>query len=291
MNIIKHIENEIEFYTIESTGESGMSQSGLAILAGVSRQAIAKLEDTLATKSPSKTLEPFVGKALTLVTTKAQIEGNEAGNLSIYSSEFCSAVITHYAFKGNEMAQQSLLKFAAKGIQAWIQEINNWQPPRRTQASYLGYWAERQYAFIQRTEIPSGWFCIFQELAQLMWTLEKLGYAIPDFSPVDNKRIVPDVSIGRMFCAHMRGKGFDVDATVRKYPHWYPGWAAPVDANIYPNAWLEEFRAWFDNQWKPNRLVAYLGKKDPQSLPAISKLLGLEGTEDCPSLPKSKRKD
>lgn len=291
MNIIRRIDNEIEFYTVESTGESGMSQSGLAILAGVTPRSIKKLEDTLRTSEPSKTLESFVGKAFTLDTTSAKINGIEAGNLKLYTAEFCSAVITHYAFKGNETAQHSLLKFSTKGIETWIQEINNWQPPRRSQASYLGYWAERQYAFIERTEIPSGWFCIFQELAQLMWTLEKLGYAIPDFSPVDNKRIVPDVSIGRMFCAHMRGKGFDVDAMVRKYPHWYPGWAAPVDANIYPNAWLEEFRAWFDNQWKPNRLVAYLGKKDPKSLPAISKLLGLEGSGDRESLPKPKRKN
>jgi phage regulator Rha-like protein len=144
-----------------------------------------------------------------------------------------------------------------------------------SQASLVGHWAERQRLFIQRTTIPSGWFCIFQELAQLMWQLENLGYVIPDYSPVDNSRIIPDISIGRMFCSHMRSKGYAVGAKTQKYPHWYPGWKLPVKANIYPNAWLEEFRAWFDNQWKPTRLVRYLGKKDPSSLPSIGKLLGL----------------
>jgi phage regulator Rha-like protein len=124
-----------------------------------------------------------------------------------------------------------------------------------SQASLVGHWAERQRLFIQRTTIPSGWFCIFQELAQLMWQLENLGYVIPDYSPVDNSRIIPDISIGRMFCSNMRSKGYAVGAKTQKYPHWYPGWKLPVKANIYPNAWLEEFRAWFDNQWKPNNLL------------------------------------
>jgi hypothetical protein len=39
----------VEFYTVLATGESGMSQSGLAILAGVSPQALIKLETTLLT--------------------------------------------------------------------------------------------------------------------------------------------------------------------------------------------------------------------------------------------------
>lgn len=147
--------------------------------------------------------------------------------------------------------------------------------PQPSQASMVGYWAERQRLFIQRTTIPSGWFCVFQEMAQLMWQLENLGYVIPEYSPVDNTRIVPDISIGGMFCKHMRKKRFPVDSTVQKYPHYYPGWKLPVKANIYPNSWLEEFRAWFDEQWKPNRLVKYLGKKDPNSLPSICKLMGL----------------
>jgi hypothetical protein len=50
--IIRSEENGIEFYTIAATGESGMSQSGLAILAGVSRQSIIKLEKSLVPKSP-----------------------------------------------------------------------------------------------------------------------------------------------------------------------------------------------------------------------------------------------
>lgn len=35
------------------------------------------------------------------------------------------------------------------------------------------------------------------------------------------------------------------------------------------------FRTWFDNHWKRERLVNYLGTRDPESLPPISQLLRL----------------
>jgi hypothetical protein len=130
--ILRREDNGIEFYTVQSTGQSGMSQSGLSILAGVSQQAISKLEKTLTTKSISESLEPWMGKALTLITSKdddCEINGTAVGNLSIYQSGFCSAVIQHYAFKGNKVAQYSLTKFSTSGIDSWIQKQTGWEKP------------------------------------------------------------------------------------------------------------------------------------------------------------------
>lgn len=71
-NLIKSLGSQdsgtTEFYTVEDTGESGMSQSGLAVLCGVSQQAIAQLENTLTSKAPSKWLESLVGQDLTLTS-------------------------------------------------------------------------------------------------------------------------------------------------------------------------------------------------------------------------------
>ena len=50
----------------------------MAILAGRSRTALQKLEDTLATSAPSEALKPFVGNALTLATQEARIDGQKA---------------------------------------------------------------------------------------------------------------------------------------------------------------------------------------------------------------------
>ncbi len=269
-----------EFYTVESTGESGMSQSALAILCGVSQQAISKLEDTLTTRSPSEWLESFVGKVFTLTTKATEnitVNGKSAGNLVVYHSAFCAAVIRHYAFQGNKVAQYSLSQFSDLGISTWIQGITGWDQTSRK--SYIPYWYQRLTLFTARTRIPDGWWCVFEELAKLMRELEGLGYVLPDISPSTGKRITPDISIGQMFCRHMRAQGFDVDGEVQKYPHHYPD-GRVTQANIYPDAWLEQFRSWFNSVWKPQRLLTYLTDRDPEALPTISKLLGLPEGED-----------
>jgi hypothetical protein len=118
--IIRYEQEGIELFTVQATGESGMSQSGLAILAGVSQQAISKLEKTLTTKAPSEWLEFWVDKVKTLTTN------SEFKNATIYGSGFCAAVIQHYAFLGNKIAIYSLNKFAGMGIDKWIQQQTGW---------------------------------------------------------------------------------------------------------------------------------------------------------------------
>ena len=269
-------DDSLEFYTVEDTGESGISQSGLAILCGVSRQAIKKLEKTLATKAPSKWLESFVGKDLTLVTSKSDLKltvnGVPPGNLTVYKAAFCARVIQHYVFRGKEVAQYSLDQFTELGINIWIQSITGWK--KEAKKTYVPYWYQRLTLFTTKTHIPDGWWCVFEELAKLMRELEGLGYVIPDVSPMTGQAIAPDISIGKMFCRHMRGEGYDVDGEIQKYLHYYPD-GRITDANIYPDRWLEKFRTWFNGVWKQERLLKYLGDRDPEALPPISRLLGL----------------
>ena len=77
-------------------GESGISQSGLAAPCGVKQPSISALEKTLISKAPSKSLEPFVGKGLTLIDSEQEsvtVNGIPVGNLKIYTASFCAAVI------------------------------------------------------------------------------------------------------------------------------------------------------------------------------------------------------
>lgn len=269
-------DSSAEFYTIEETGESGTSQTGLAALAGVTRQAIIRLEETLVTKSPSKTLEPFVGKTLTLVTSDDEsvtVNGKPVGNIRIYKASFCAAVIKHYDRLGNEVAQYSADQFMEMGINTWIQSITGWKGEEPTQ-TYIPYWYKRLSLFTSKTRIPDGWWSVFEELAKMMRELEGYGYVLPDVSRTTGQKITPDISIGQMFCKHMRANGYDVDSLTRKYTHYYPD-GRIIGANIYPDDWLKEFRAWFNTKWKPERLAKYLGERDPEALPSIAKLLGL----------------
>ena len=114
--------NGLEFFTLEATGESGMSQTALAVLSGVDQSTISRLGKSLMTKSPSKSLEPFVGKENQLCIN------SEYKNASIYKASFCSAVIRHYDRLGIETAQVSADRFIEMGINQWIQDITNYIP-------------------------------------------------------------------------------------------------------------------------------------------------------------------
>lgn len=268
-------DNSSAFYTVQDTGESGVNQTALAVLVGVSRQAIIRLEETLVTKAPSKYLEPFIGKCLTLVTNEdsATVNGVPAGNLKIYTAAFTAAVIRHYDRLGNDVAQYSADQFMEMGVNAWIQSITGWSKIE-TQRSYIPYWYQRLSLFTAKTRIPDGWWSAFEELAKMMREMEGFGYVLPDVSPTTGQKITPDISVGQLFCKHMRANGHDVDGTVQKYMHHYPD-GRSVDANIYPDSWIVEFRAWFNTVWKQERLIKYLGDRDPEALPSIALLLGL----------------
>jgi DNA-binding XRE family transcriptional regulator len=122
--IIRSEQDGVELFTVQATGESGMSQSGLAILAGVTKQSINALIKGLnpSGKTPSESLKPWVGNALSLSSNTEK----QGGEVQILKSEFCAAVIQHYAFAGNKVAQFSLTRFAGMGIDKWIQQQTGW---------------------------------------------------------------------------------------------------------------------------------------------------------------------
>ena len=62
MNITRVERDGVEFFTIDATGESGISESGLARLCGVSRQSIHELLRSLVSgKSVKRAFEPTPG--------------------------------------------------------------------------------------------------------------------------------------------------------------------------------------------------------------------------------------
>ena len=59
MNITRVERDGVEFFTIDETGESGMSEAGLARLCNVTPMAINKfIRSSLSTWDPEKSLEP-----------------------------------------------------------------------------------------------------------------------------------------------------------------------------------------------------------------------------------------
>jgi len=123
MDILRYETDGIEFFTVQATGESGISHRGLAMLCGVSHWTINELVKNLEAKEAVKRLKAFIGKDL-------HLEGaykKKGGAVKILRADFCAAVIKHYALEGREIAEHSMDKFMTLGINTWIQSITGWQ--------------------------------------------------------------------------------------------------------------------------------------------------------------------
>ena len=131
MTITRVIRDNVEFFTIDDTGESGMSESGLAVLCGVSQQAINKLLRSLVTTNDEQNnlKARLDGKIWLQPRGLSALERGKITNLAIVRAKACAAVVEHYAFESRyrtEDATFAYRKFAELGITAWIQEITEW---------------------------------------------------------------------------------------------------------------------------------------------------------------------
>lgn len=191
----------------------------------------------------------------------------------------------------------------AKGNQALIQVIHGGSGPQGSwihpQVSiHLGQWVSAKFAvkvskwvfdwmsgkstpapldrnagipayFVRYMEndgrVPLGYFSILQETGVALYgPLHKLGFDIPS-------NWIPDISVGKMFCAWLReNKGVDT-STLETYQHDYLD-GRVVPANIYPNDFLVDYRHWFGTVWLPQQGVKYFKKKDPQCLTFIDRM-------------------
>lgn len=150
-------------------------------------------------------------------------------------------------------------KFAV-AVSRWVREwVTNQIAPKT-----LPYHIERYMA--NRSEIPPTHFSMLNEMVfGLIGPLEVAGYVIPD-------DMVPDISTGRMFCRFLRGeKGLDTNA-LPTYKHRYAD-GRVVDAKLYPNSVLADFRKYFNTVWLVERAEEYFKEKDPKALKYLPKIL------------------
>ncbi|HBP1136149.1 KilA-N domain-containing protein [Pseudomonas aeruginosa] len=117
-----------------------------------------------------------------------------------------------------------------------------------------------------RARIPNTHFSMLNELTlALIAPLEAEGYVLPE-------HMIPDISSGRMFSDWLRKeRGID-PSTFPTYRHQYLD-GRIVDARLYPNELLGEFRAYFYSTWMPKRCHAYFAERDTAALKFLPALL------------------
>jgi hypothetical protein len=131
MTITRVVRDEVEFFTIDRTGESGMSEAGLARLCGISRKAVSNyIRDKGVTKNQNFDSEG-ASNQYSRVRPKG-LTSDERSYISHFSfirAEICGSVVEHYAFDSRYKTEEALFayrKFAQIGINSWIQEMTNW---------------------------------------------------------------------------------------------------------------------------------------------------------------------
>lgn len=262
MDLIRREEGEgeerVEFYTVILTGQSGMSQSGLAILAGVTQQALSQLERTLTSRAPSEWLEPFVGKKATLTIDDPKIDGKSVGNLKVYKSSYCAAVLKHYSEierqekKESRPATYSLVRFAEKGIDTWIQEITGWRQQQQPLQIYTDVYIKR-IEHMRDHEIADDLWMIFREAAELLLLIEK------DWQVPINEYDILDGSIGRRWSDYRKNHSWA--GPVGTYNHQYRDQRGLRPCNAYSYDELRYFNQWLREVYVPTHLPQYLVDK------------------------------
>ena len=115
------------------------------------------------------------------------------------------------------------------------------------------------------TAIPRTHFSILQELTYgLIAPMEARGYTLPEY-------MVPDISEGRMFSKWLRERGID-PSKFPTYKHRYED-GRVVDARLYPNELIADFRKHLHDVWLPTRSESYFAERDPKALPYLTALL------------------
>lgn len=132
MNITRVIRDCVEFFTIDATGKSKISESGRSNLCGVSYQVINKtLRNLVATHREANELKAKLdGKVWLQPRGLSSIERSKITNRSIVRACACAAIIEHCTFDSKYKTEEALFtyrKFAELSITAWIQTLTNWR--------------------------------------------------------------------------------------------------------------------------------------------------------------------
>ncbi|MBN4000410.1 hypothetical protein [Nostoc sp. LPT] len=128
-------EDGTEYFTIKTTGQSGMSQSGLARFVDTTPAAISRLIAKVRLSNPTVNnlppcLKPFAGMRLTFA------EYSDTQGRVIVEDAFCAAVVEYYAKwskprqpGGNIKAQEALRLIQYLGIRVFIHHKTGWNKP------------------------------------------------------------------------------------------------------------------------------------------------------------------
>ncbi|MBQ4890766.1 hypothetical protein J8L86_12970 [Shewanella sp. MMG014] len=167
----------------------------------------------------------------------------------------CMAILEYYAFDSQTPSQQAQLNYrnlAKLTLRKFIYERTGYN----VEDNLPHYW-KTYHARITLNDLPSGYFSVFSEIANLVISGIRGGM------PFDHQTM-PDISVGIAWGKHWTNNNLSTRFGERckhqhKFPEDFPqrdpmAWIYPVDA-------LGEFRKWMDDVYVTQKFEQYLNTK------------------------------
>lgn len=260
---------EIELNGIQmgilNDGTPYLTLNGLSKFCGASTSVLSRLTtDWLdqRTKPRGSKIDKILrdkGLTLTSLYTTIKSSGVEA---RAYPDRVCMAILEYYALDAdpkefdNTVAKQRYRDLAEYSLRRFIYLSLGIDPENPLRSAWQCFQERLQL----NANVPFGFFSIFSEMADLTLRMINTGFNLGPAS-------VPDISIGITW-----GKFWVKNDLSNKYgertkhPHRYPDWfpqskAGAVDAWIYPDDSLGEFRRWMQRVYLPQKFPAYIENK------------------------------
>ncbi|MBC6414152.1 MAG: KilA-N domain-containing protein [Chromatiales bacterium] len=159
------------------------------------------------------------------------------------------------------LAQWLSPKFAVQ-VSKWVREWLTGQV-----SGHMPYHVKRYIK--NRSKIPHTHFSMLNEIyLNLIAPLEEAGFVMPD-------KMIPDASTGRMFSGFLRKKGIHPES-FPTYNHEFSDNRKDVQARLYPNKHLADFKDYFNREWLPKHAQKYFKQRAPVALPYIKLITPLE---------------
>ena len=272
-------------------GTPYLSLRGLAKLCGLTHQTLQPLTTNFIeeqTKPRGARIKQLLlehghrsDKLFTIVNTGSNWESHA------YPDAVCMAILEYYAFDttqgDNATAAQNYRVMARQTLRTYIFKSVGIDPENPV----VGAWKCFQERITLNDSIPAGYFSVFREMVDITVPLITAGFEL-------NAKNVIDISAGSRWAHFWRKNKFSEKyGDLQKYPHVYPEWfpqrrAGPVDANIYPESALGEFRKWLREHYVPVGLREYLAGKVEEKAIENKKAIEVLELLRRPELPNKK---
>lgn len=271
LQIEKQIEIDGVGMGVLSDGTAFLNGRGLARFCGVDSSRISEMSadwDAATLPLTIRVKEILKAKGITLEHPYIEIK-QRSGFFHAYPDILCLAVLEYYAFDAPNVRNDAIKNYralAGKALHDFIYTQVGYDPENYVPEVWRQFHDRLSLTY---NSVPSGYFSVFKEIADMIYTLGQAGLHI-------DSSFVPDGSVGIHWSKQWTEKNLTaVYGEREKWQHNYPDYfpqsgSNPQDAWCYPEMALGEFRRWMrENYIGDGKFTKYINTKIKQKeLPA-----------------------